>query len=505
MAAPHPSEALVPESVHVRVTHGPDSPQARRIKSAAVYIPGFGGIPARSLPPNVFVLGTPGSGKTLLQQAIVASLRGAVQCGGVRHRALVVDYKNAWSEHLRAIGISWDQIVVLNPFDTRCSAIDFSRDFKSKADITALVQFFLAGRQGFGGDGRFFDDAASDIFHALILGCQQSGRTWGLTNIVAACSSLDALTRSLSSTATGRDAIAAYLEKSEPKLQKSVFATVKSLAASVEPISSMLSRAKTTISLDRWAEGGGVLVLGSHPRHRELLERYSNFIVERISRLLLSRPEKNPLDESWLVIDELRATGKLPSIGDLLSAGREKGVRCFLGTQSIEGLIDVYESESTALEIPALCDGKIILRQGSPKSREYAASLFGEREELYTQRSYNRGQTPDPTTGEFRESKGWSYAVQFATVPNVTATQLDLPRASPETGLYGFSLLEHHWLPFWLHPNEVRELCFGPFRIDPVRDAGFLAWPDDQAEPAEEVDPNQAEPSKQTRRGIVLS
>jgi hypothetical protein len=505
MAAPHPSEALAPESVHVSAAHEPRSPQARRIRDASVYVPGFGGVPLRSLPPNVFVLGTPGSGKTLLQQAIVASLRGAAQFGGLRHRALVADFKNVWVEHLRAIGISWDQIVVLNPFDSRCSAIDFSRDFKSKADITALVQFFLAGREGVGGDGRFFDDAASDILHALVLGLQKSGESWGLADIVAACASLDELTRSLSSTVAGRNAIAAFLEKSEPKLQKSVFATVKSLAASVEPISSMLLRAKTTISLDRWAEGGGVLVLGSQPRYRELLVRYSNMLVERVSRLLLSRPKKNPLDESWLVIDELRATGKLPSIGDLLSAGREKGVRCFLGTQSIEGLIDVYESESTALEIPALCDGKIILRQGSPKSRDYAASLFGEREELYTQRSYNRGQTPDPTTGEFRESKGWSYAVQFATVPNVTATQLDLPRASPQTGLYGFSILDHHWVPFWLHPDEVRERCFGPFRTDPVRDAGFVAWPDDPVQPAEDAAPNQAEPSKQTRRGIVLS
>jgi len=480
----HPSTLVQPESVYISKNSEPGSADQERLINTPISIPGFGVIPARVLPPNVFYLGSPGAGKTnSMKMAAASSIPAASQFGGLRHRLAVEDFKCEWYPILRSLGVAREQLVVLNPFDRRVSAIDFARDFSTKADGTALTEFLLSTRSGEasgqasgGGDSKFFDEAARDIFHCGIRALQLIGKPWDLMTLVHAFSSEPKLRRLLSQTVAGRHSYSSFLQP-EQRHAAAVFATVKSIVSAVEPIAIQLDRATTTVSLERWARGGGVLLLGSEPRHRELLAKFTEFVFERITRLLLARFDESPVDETWLFIDELRACGRLPSLPVLLSTGRSKGVRTFLGTQNMEGLVELWGSRDAAREIAALCDAKVVFRQGGPDSAEFGASFFGECEALVTKQSYNEGLNPDERHG-MRQSFGWNHSVDLDVIPNVRPVDLDLPRASAQTGIYGFSKIDHLWTPFWLDPEEVRQLAFGPFSTT-EEDAGFLPWRDE--------------------------
>jgi hypothetical protein len=144
------------------------------------------------------------------------------------------------------------------------------------------------------------------------------------------------------------------------------------------------------------------------------------FFQSMASRILAqSEPDgrtKPPI--VWIIIDELRFTGRLPSLNFLLAQGASKGARVILGFHDIAGLRDAF-GENKAEEIVALCANQAYFRAGSGEMAGWVSENFGK----------ERVKVPIPA-GPGQSTITYQY-VERPTVMDRTLLDLPLPRYNP--------------------------------------------------------------------------
>lgn len=335
-------------------------------------------MPLSSLAPHFLILGTPGSGKTLLQKMLLYSLLPDAQYG-LTYRAAIFDPKRELFPFLVAMGIPEDHIVVTHPYDARCVAWDLAADFTDPGHAKTLANALIPLRERTT-DSRnsdFWINVANQTLHHVIVGLMNaSPRTWELRDITEACSHVDTIRQVMRRTRSGEDTYRFYFE-GRTELAKDVLATLHSYIREFEPLAPLWHRAGQTFSLRDWRRGSGVLLLGADPERPHLLQTINNLIIERMSQILLASLAEQPADLTWLFFDELREAGRFTGFHSLLTMGRSKGVRIVLGFQDLSGLRATFGKDE-AEEILAICDNKAILHLGSPESAAWASELFAE-------------------------------------------------------------------------------------------------------------------------------
>jgi type IV secretory pathway TraG/TraD family ATPase VirD4 len=315
------------------------------------------------------------------------------------------------------MGVPRERIVVLHPFDARCSAWDIARDVTDAASARQFASILSPLDKS--STQPFFANAAQDLLATVINVLRtRVPEAWTLNDALEALTSPERLRQVLSLTDEGRDAMQVYLDENE-KTAGDVLSTIRTKLAPYATAARLWARSKKpSISLSAWAEEKEprVLLVGTDDTNAASLDAINRAIFRRASELVCARSGKEgTLPTTWFFIDEARWAGELDSLQGLLLKGRSKGARVVLGFQDIQGLRHVYGREQ-ADELVGQCGNIAVLRLNSPETMSWAARYFGKYEEYIRSfgTSSSRGGSGGTSNWSQSSSENWSMQERYS-------------------------------------------------------------------------------------------
>lgn len=316
-------------------------------------------IPSEYENQGFFMIGSPGSGKT---QAISQMLHVLKRRNDFR--GLIFDRGGEMLEKFYNPKMD----LILNPFDARSvhwSHIHEPTRFKTIA--AGLIPLPSSGDD-------FFAQAARVVLAELFQQTKNNAEIYEL--LQADCSTVGSF---LKGTLAGR-----YLENS--KIGTSVLSTVTNYC---EFYSALTQPHNKALSFYHWASSNSPrwIFLTLRENDTEILQPLYSLIFELTLRGLLSNLERTR--KTAVVIDELGALNRLPSLHRLLSESR-KFLGCpILGTQTEAQITKVYSSEDTRIVLQGT-KTKLILRCADPQTAETMAHGIGKQQLVHTLENRSR-------------------------------------------------------------------------------------------------------------------
>lgn len=407
---------------------------------------------------HYLLLGATGSGKTTFLLILMYSVLAKKS---LPPRALIYDPKREFLPFVDGMG-RLDDAIILNPLDARCSAWDMARDIVDPIAARELASI-LTPEDEARGDNRFFDRAVRDVLACVIMTfvkCAPNEGSWTFRDVILASLHPSYLRFILDQTYDRKGRLLlpnvrvrqVYFEQADKRTSANIVASIQAALAIYAPIAAVWSAVSTrndpqwrsTFSLKEWVEDSGdILIMGNDESARASIDPLNQALFQRAGELLLNQPTitgNSGVDQTWVILDEVREAGKLPLLSRLLTKARSHGVTVVLSFQDIEGFKAEY-GESVAYEIVAQCANKAILKLESPESAKWAVALFGE----------YRG--PEESDGRSWSTQGSGASKQWAKVErtNLVSSQfLFLPKAGVVNGIPSF--YKHgEQLPY---PNE---------------------------------------------------
>lgn len=328
-------------------------------------------IPSRLAVLHFLLVGAPGSGKTLTIRMLMSEFLSRMTVGGGK-RAIVYDAKRDLASILSGM-MPEVPVKLLNPFDARSTRWAIAKDAESPAVCLQIAETLIHAEEG---PNQFFSLAGIEIVASLMVALNLSapGR-WTLRDVILAVRSPRLLRAILGRRAETHGPLVHF---EEPRTLANILSTVRVRLAQLEPIAAAWDHAADEVSLDEWARGEMILVLGNDETTRVCLDALNRAIIRRSVELVLNGPEVDDW-RTLYVLDEVAKAGKLDSLGSLLAKGRSKGVSAVLGFQDIDGLRAVYDKEAD--EIVGQCATKALFRLESPGTAEWASRLIGQTEQ----------------------------------------------------------------------------------------------------------------------------
>lgn len=339
-------------------------------------------IPDHATEPNFLVVGAQGSGKTLLLKELMLSVFRLVEKGyGIR--ALVFDAKRDIVPFISKATSA--QIHILDPLDARGEAWDMAADLMDPAAARHVASILVPEPQG--QESRFWTESARlllhGILHALILSVP--GR-WTLRDVLVFVRNPTRAKQLLTSFPLTADVLSLYGGTDVAALN--AFQTLYATLAHLEPVAAAWEKAEKRFSLSRWMEEESIVVLGNDWMHASILSAINRVLFRRLVELVLTQPDTREA-HTWFFLDELKESGRLEGLNQLMTNGRSKGARVACAFQDLRGLQSVL-GEKEADEIVGLCGYTSFLRLSSEPTAEWASRVLGEIE--FWQDSWTHGQ-----------------------------------------------------------------------------------------------------------------
>ena len=393
-------------------------------------------IPESSAPEHFCIVGSPGSGKTLSMQLLMLSVLPRILPGSNR-RAIIYDAKRDTRSVLAGMGIS-APVVMLNPFDCRCSPWHMARDIPDGATAQQIASILIpkSGHES----QPFFIEAAQAVLGGLLEAFGQiAGDRWTLRDVVLTLRYTHRIAAILDACEHTRYIGAKFITGS--KRDSDIEATIETVMRRFAFVAAAWHHStEKPVSLADWLKSDSVLILGSDPSFDTILVDLNRAIFRRLTELVRKQSEVKPRDrQTWFFIDELRNAGHLTDLDKFLVEGRSKGACLVLGFQDIEGLRDNY-GEKGANEIVGACANKVFLHNGDQMTIKYATEHFKTQDILETRvsQSHSEGSSASAGGNSSNTQQGHSVSRQRVTRPVVSEGLLKaLPK--PKKGSRGIA------------------------------------------------------------------
>lgn len=170
-------------------------------------------LPERAATQHFLVVGTTGSGKSLLQRLL---MRGALRriTLGRDHRALVYDAKGDTAAYLRRVGVMCP-VYSLNPFaspreSSTAVAWDIGKDITSPARSLNLSAALIPSESG--DANKYFTDAARLVLDGVVTSfMRHAGDAWTLADLVYATTSRQRIEQVLCRDDVGTEVLTNFL------------------------------------------------------------------------------------------------------------------------------------------------------------------------------------------------------------------------------------------------------------------------------------------------------
>ena len=367
---------------------------------------------------SFLAVGSPGSGKTLNILFLLRTVVEQINTEGSNVRALIYDSKNDFYRKLRAIGLSDEQIVILNPFDKRRAAWDIAKDITDPKHAEELALILVPRPQG--EKDPYFTNTARRLLAGIITALQISKKgEWTLRDLILIPRWTEQMEEVLLSCKYTQD-LCSHLKNE--KTFESVRSTLDSALDPLKTIAASWEGAERKITITEWFDSQKVFVMGNDPDGKEPIRRMNQLFFTFVAKRILARPDSAKA-KHWIFLDELRELGKLDSLSDAMVTGRSKGASLVLGFQDLEGLIEEYGS-NTAFEIIGCSQNIALLKVGpaATQQQEWQSKVAGSLR--YSQKNIGLGIDAEGKTSRSisHETKTDPYFIPsyFARIPKVS-------------------------------------------------------------------------------------
>jgi type IV conjugative transfer system coupling protein TraD len=327
---------------------------------------------------HILVAGTTGSGKT---QALLELLR-AVR----RRRERVVCFSPS-GDFISAFHRA-GQDTILNPFDARCPTWDLWGDCPHIYDYDGLAAALIS--PSLTTTDPFWNDSARKVFSAAVRRCRERHRESIRFLIhmltIAPLANLHEF--------LARTPAAPLLDPAAEKTAVSVRSNVANYTSALRylPLGRGEFRLREWVAAERSDEW---LFLNAADAQLASVRPLLSMWLEVLTNALLSLPPSRTR-RIWLVIDELPALQKIPSLEDFLARSRKHGGCGVIAIQGLSQLQDRY-GPTGAQTLTNLCNTWVGMLQKDPESAKWLANAFGQAEimESNTGLSYGANEIRD--------------------------------------------------------------------------------------------------------------
>lgn len=359
---------------------------------------------------NFAVVGAPGSGKTLLQYMALKSLLPLITHGSCK-RAFIYDAKTETVSRLRALGFR-GELIITNFCDARAAGWELGADFTEPHTIAQLAQMLFPVTDHAHSNQQFFDHAVRDLATGMMLSWNaRFPGAWSLRELI----------NSMESEARLRQVLSWDLNANFSRLQlyfgprDTLLNILATIASKVEPyraIAAFWHAAPHRFSLTDWLTSESVLVLGRPMVAQTAADLFNSLLLERLTQLVVAAPNRDQA-ETYVFLDEVGKAGKLKNLDTLLLQGRSKGVRAWIGFQSIGSLRAAYGAD-LAGDILAGCGNIAVLALAEPDTAKWAEELWAKR--VFWEKSLGYSASSGPHGGSHTSSTNWTVTVRPAVV-----------------------------------------------------------------------------------------
>jgi type IV secretory pathway TraG/TraD family ATPase VirD4 len=359
------------------------SSSVRRPPCATVFDPdcifwAMQNLPATEAVKHFLSCGTTASGKTTGLQLFLQSIAPRFKAGHPSNEQLIVfDAKGDMVPTLAGLGLppTDKNVWILNPFDERAAVWDLG-DAINTPGMARYLATFLVPPEKNSTAPYYYQTAQEIVTWVAIVFMQTRGKKWTLRDLLNALDSKERIEAITDLHPRARAKIHPHLH--DEKHTPGVLSSLSSKLGGFEEVAALwhTSRSKRRFSIADFLKNRGVLVLGHDPVLQESLWPINAIMLRALTNEILRQPNTNR-PRHWFVLDEFRAMERVDAIRNLLNLGRSKGAAVTLGTQSVEGLIEIYQEHATN-EILGLCSTKTFLRAGGHFTAEWAERHFNK-------------------------------------------------------------------------------------------------------------------------------
>lgn len=415
---------------------------------------------------HFLIVGSTGSGKTVNVKILLKQVLKHQASPKTNVRAMVYDSKTDLLGITAAMmddgGELPPNLIVMNPFDARCSAWDIARDIEDST-MAADVATILAPAQAHS-NNPFFIETAQRLLEGIITAfIENAPGAWTLRDVIQA--------------GTNARRLRAVLESSEETIGlidfftpadtfNDVHSTLTGKLLLYKDIAACWDQAREqgteadgsnsrVISLEEWLDSDRVLVLGNSTRKKSAISQINQLLFAEASKVLLDRPGQGK-GETWFFLDELAELGMMDTLGDLMNRGRSKGAAVVLGFQDIGKLDAVYGRDVSRSIVGAAQNVALLhINDSQDDTQRWASSVVGEKQELRMMRSSGNSSSLQPNQYGYQLSTSTSenQSEQYFTEPAVLPSQFGsydrttgLPLADPQTGMIGLFRIASRWV-----------------------------------------------------------
>jgi len=410
-------------------------------------------IPYSETENHFLVVGTTGSGKTILLRQLMRSVLGKIKKKD-DFRAFVYDNKPDFMPFARSLGLE-QYVWNLDPFDPNACVWDIAKDVTDQATAKQVTEVLVPVDTGL--KEPFFQQAVHGLFEAVLIRLREvAGDNWTLRDAIVVFDFQHIVEKFLTSEQTAR------LADSFIKAGRSYRDVRASIRAKLRPYDiaaalwSKVTDKKKYVSVNEWSKTNKILVVTHRDNFEKAIKPINQAIFRMVSLTLLSRFD-SLTRSSWVFMDEIREIGVLQGYHALANKGRSKGVRLAIGFQTIEGLIAEHKDANAAYELANVMGNKTFLHSNSDITCAWEAKHVGSCDVNETVFSHSTTWSSSPSSSVSQTTK-----TERKQILDASHFEENLKKVTPESGLTAVNKVSSigayvSWVPFeWIEKNCPR-------------------------------------------------
>ncbi len=311
---------------------------------------------------HILVTGTTGSGKSNLFNTLLPQIRNKKQ------PAIIVDLNGDY------IANFYDPSrgdIIFNPFDARSHSWDFWKEVSSEENLNLIANALFASKSG--SYDEMWNNASQQVFidAVKVIGNSRGKTVQDLFELISK-KDLKEMYETLKNTAGG-SLLDPKNDKTAMSIRTNTIAFTKWLA--------YLKESENAFDVSSWVNSidkgnTGWLFLNATPKQRNILQQIFTVLMDlMISSIMELGPNYDR--RIWLIIDELPALNKLPSLPQALAEFRKYGGAVLSGLQSINQLSERY-GHYEATTMFGQFNTKFIFRTEEQNIANMVSNLFGK-------------------------------------------------------------------------------------------------------------------------------
>jgi type IV secretory pathway TraG/TraD family ATPase VirD4 len=305
---------------------------------------------------HFFIIGAPGSGKTLLLNEVLEQFK-------LRNEKVIIhDFKGDFIDKF----YNPVEDLIFNPVDGDINWSIFN-DIENKFDIDFIAASIIP--QPTLKEDPFWKNAARDVLVAILKYCYQNNLTKNRDILEILKKSNEEIAELLKKDGFGY--VKDYISGKDSKQAQSVMATLKQYTKFLQ----VLQDGDFSIK-DYLKNGTGFIFLQNTPVIKDTISPALTLFLDVFAKNVLSL--KDDLNRRiFFILDEFGMLNKLNSIVDLLTNGRSKGASVWLAIQDIGQINNLY-GENLRQTIMNACNNYFVFKINDYYTAELLSKKIGE-------------------------------------------------------------------------------------------------------------------------------